>query len=303
MPRGMACTVRASGLVANATALPVNVSTWRSHCNITVPPPHVLMVPKTGSRSLIALGKCPSYRHSHSQGRIHLHKTTYMPCTLATLREPCERVVSIFRHLKERYPKERTNDKYCMFHETTPACSKHWLHKADNVSAFVSLLEAHWSQLLHHCMTDMISSRRHILVAMPQHIWIGKYSRVTCTSELTAQMPNLVEEFGGCPRDNGTHPCACKAEVANAFANESRKGSVKDATAQTQRGIAGDKIELEETMVFDWAARRYPFKQMRPEQLAISPSVCEQTRALYQQDAQLWKTLCGTSRSPDHTVE
>ena len=79
---------------------------------------------------------------------VWMHSQPYRPCSLATLRDPCERISSIFRHLKERYPQRSTTQHYCKYLTLngtpgTPACTTHWLHNAINISTFVALLAEH----------------------------------------------------------------------------------------------------------------------------------------------------------------
>jgi hypothetical protein len=92
-------------------------------------PPHLLMVPKTGSRSLTEMQLCPRYVVARKERRVHLHATTYLPCSLVSLREPCDRFRSIFRHLFELYHR-RTDPQYCNYISQSPSCPTHWFHRA-----------------------------------------------------------------------------------------------------------------------------------------------------------------------------
>ena len=165
------------------SVLPASRGDWLATCNRSLRGhvPHLLMVPKTGSRSLLALANCPGYvryrttRKANGRkppNKVWFHNMAYRDCSIATLRDPCERAVSIFRHLKERYPVSQAEPKYCKFN-ATPACPQHWLHNATTVDDFVSLLATHWAEIAAHPITDTYSSKRHLVVALPQYRWIG----------------------------------------------------------------------------------------------------------------------------------
>ena len=254
------------------------------------------MVPKTGSSTLHALAGCPNYMQNADGSRlpmkerhVWMHSQPYRPCSLATLRDPCERISSIFRHLKERYPQRSTTQHYCKYLTLngtpgTPACTTHWLHNATNISTFVELLAEHWSEILHHKLQDESSSKRHMVIAMPQHLWIGQYSRIVCTPQLTSDMPLLARELGGCAKEEaaegrgGSMSCACVANV----------------TAQAAKGTAGERNigPQGQLQAHDWRGRHYDYAPWPPEQLALSTEGCAQTRALYKRDTQLWAKLC-----------
>ena len=231
-------------------------------------PPDVLMVPKTGSRTLIKLNECPRY---HRRGLIHLHATAYVPCSLATLREPCERVVSVFKHLYELYH-GRTMSKYCAHAASpSPVCPAHWFHRAAHVDDFVDLLAANWDEVLGHDMRNVVNSARHRVVAMPQYLWIGRLSHVVCTPRLADELPALARRHG-CAH-NAT-ACACVDAVTNASA----------APRPAGLGAAHD-------VPVDWRGRSTN-ASAGEAMTNLSHRSCAATRQLYARDAHLWRALC-----------
>ena len=272
------------------TALPVGRHQWEARCalpaNMSLPTslPHILMVPKTGSRALNTLAFCPRYRELANltrakllDNRVHMHSQLYIDCSLATLRDPCERLVSIFRHLKERYSPSRASSHWCRF-RSTPACSTHWIHNASTVVKFVPLLRDNWAEIIGHSTKDEYSTKRHLIVAMPQYLWIGPLSRIICSQRLQQELPKLARTFGGCDPDS----CDCVDVKAPAANQTSPSGctSINPVTGRLQG--------------FDYGGRRYDLEALRPEELAHTDESCAQTRALYARDERLWRRSCAT---------
>ena len=134
---------------------------WRHRCtNKTML--HVLMAPKTGSEYL------GSYlRHACGRDRVqtHLHGTTYCNasacssrCSIATLREPCARVVSQFDHMRRTYQlfhTVRCRGNRTHFYDPgtrmpSAHCHQHWLHTSFTVDEYVRRLDQHWDQVLRY---------------------------------------------------------------------------------------------------------------------------------------------------------
>ena len=242
--------------------------------------PHILMNPKTGSRTLGALAHCPVYfarkdpAHLKRKDReyfFHYHSMLYQPCTLATLREPCDRVVSIFDHLSELYH-NRAGRQMCKY-PFSPACPSHWLHNATSVDRFVTLLAEReiWEEVVGHDTNDTSSSRRHLVVALPQYLWLGNASRVVCTPRLSAEFVRLAVEYGGCASNASACDCIAKAQQTSNSSSNARGDSHKD--------FAGHEI-----------------KNYRPhtkEERTLSRAGCALARQVYWRDAQLWDAMCG----------
>ena len=253
------------------------------------------MVPKTGSRSLHLLAQCPGYVQyqrtrqnktlADRQGTpnvVWMHSMAYRPCSIATLRDPCERIGSRFRHLKERYPPQRASQHWCKY-SSTPACTTHWLHNATNLDSFVQLLGQHWPEIRDHNHMHEFSTKRHLVIAMPQSLWIGGWSRILCTPRITSELAPLARDIGACGTLDAPD-CSCvSAKVTNRT-----DGRTATGTSDSRVGSAAGQ-----RMGIDFSGRSYSYSQIDPEALALSPKRCAQTRQLYAGDAQLWTKLCG----------
>ena len=281
----------------SADSHPVSRHQWEAQCappastSLPTSLPHILMVPKTGSRALHTLAYCPRYLELANLTRAkllnqtilvrsHMHIQLYTKCSLATLRDPCERLVSIFRHLKERYSPSRSSSRWCKF-TSTPACSTHWLHNASTVVKFVPLLRDNWGEIINHSTKDEFSTKRHLIVAMPQYLWIGPLSRVICSPRLQQELPSLAQTFGGCDPE----ACDCVDVKAPAAANQTSPSGVTSINPYTGR-LQG----------FDYGGRMYDLEALRPEDLAHTDESCAQTRGLYARDEQLWRRSCATPK-------
>ena len=155
----------------------------------------VLAVPKSASVSLAF-----SFGWSNKDKRCkikkpHFHQTTYhsdwgTPCALSTLREPCDRALSIYHFLKKQY----TSHGECRG-EKAAVCRSHWVHQAANFDEFVPLLKVHWSSVLGHIIVTRGISR-HLVLAMPQFLWIGQATRVLCTNRFSAEVNATAHDLG-----------------------------------------------------------------------------------------------------------
>jgi hypothetical protein len=238
-------------------------------------PPRILMVPKAGSRTLVKLGNCTRYQEERAKHRprIHLHGVAYQPCTIASLREPCERAVSIFKHMYELYH-GRAKREYCTY-AATPVCTTHWFHRATHVDEFAALLRDNFEEVLAHNMNDLRSSKRHRVVVMPQYLWLGGLSHVVCTPRLDEELPALASRFG-CV--NGTK-CACAEQFATAL------------------GARSEAVGSAHDVAVDWAGHRTQHKAA-PAQLNLSQAGCAVIRDVYARDTELWQQLCARRTLP-----
>lgn len=194
------------------------------------------MVPKTGSTVLVAAFsrflKCRG--DAHSPFHVNFHPQSYRPCSLATLRDPCERIVSQFDHLKNSYhwagvhgynddpkhcvkpaplswdSKPAAHNASAILNESraawlyTPHCRSHWLHRTLTVETFVSQLRSHWaSEILQLEPKKAASSGpiRHMVITLPQHLWIGNESFIICNKRITTDVPRVASHFSSCEPD------------------------------------------------------------------------------------------------------
>ena len=192
---------------------------------------HQMMVPKAGSSFATDFLKASD--HCCGKVRWHFHTGLYQPCSFATLREPCSRAVSSFAHLREEYP-------------------KFWPGLASTADEYVAALQVHWAQVLHH-RVRMVGWDRHLVLAMPQHLWIGNSSKVMCTERLDEELPAWFREIG----------CCKVATIAEVKANgPSYRSTSRSGT-------------------------------LTPSQANLSEASCAAVRELYSEDWLLYQRLCG----------
>ena len=172
---------------------------------------HMMHVPKTGgklmndvivksSRRREEARLIKSGNRTYCDGRIQVHDHTqlYMPCSFVTLREPCSRVVSSYAHLRHVYPTRG------------PGTAK-------TVNEYVVALQAHWSEILNRKITTWPAKDRHLVLAMPQHLWIGKASKVLCTDRLDELLPATLRGMGCRAVPNSTAVVKGVAGTANKY--------------------------------------------------------------------------------------
>ena len=168
----------------------------------------MMAVPKTGSSFLAALLK---FSDCCGKIRYNFHNHLYMPCGLATLREPCERVVSSYAHLRKLYP-------------------THWPGLAKTADEFVVELEAHWSQISNHNVKATSGHQHHLILAVPQYWYIGNATRVVCTERLDEELPDVFRSIGCC-------------RVANTSFIHNRSKRIAD-TAMSHRIVNASQSQL-----------------------------------------------------------
>ena len=139
----------------------------------------VLMAPKTGSEFLIASMKsaCPSNPHANTK----FHTKLYRPCSVVSLRDPCERLHSTFAHLINKYPSNNSCHSGGVF-----TCPTHWINHVQSVDDFAYAVRDHWDTIRAHDTRDVhTKQRKDYILLQPQHIWVGNLSYVTCQNRLS----------------------------------------------------------------------------------------------------------------------
>ena len=197
---------------------------------------HAMMVPKTGSSltaDFIKISGVASGPSSRCNGRIqwHFHPTLYTPCSLATLREPCSRIISIYAHLRERYPKS-------------------WPGTAKTVNEFVVALHKHWREIHNRKISNWPAPDRHLVVAMPQYLWIGNASKVVCTERLDELLPATLREMGCAAVPNSTASVKGVAGTTNLYTSKSDQLSAKQANLSTASCIAVRKLYWQDWFLY-----------------------------------------------------
>ena len=132
------------------------------------------------------------------------------------MREPCERLVSAYHHLRKALAVTYGNT-HCRY--TPQRCATHWIHHVRTVDDIVGALAERWQEILAYPLSR---SRRtgawargfskHEVVLLPQSLWIGNFSVVTCTPSIdgsTAALARLLR----CAR---TPNASARVEIARA---------------------------------------------------------------------------------------
>ena len=115
--------------------------------------------------------------------------------SLATLREPCERLWSSYRHLKQAMTPSYSNT-HCRY--TPQRCAGHWVHGVTSADELVQEVRSRWREILGYPLS--LSRRtgswargfsKHEVVLLPQALWLGNFSAVVCTPNIDLALPRL----------------------------------------------------------------------------------------------------------------
>lgn len=149
---------------------------------------HFLMNPKTGGSTLARFSTCMNHCKTHENVKFitHFHTTLYTPTYYVTLRDPCERTLSAFHHLKNTYHNhgECKNGK----------CHKHIMYNI-SYSSYIQQLPV-LKKIWRH--KDTRSINRHMVVLAPQNLWVGNQSHIICTPRLSEMLASLQGKFCNC---------------------------------------------------------------------------------------------------------
>lgn len=199
---------------------------------------HMMHVPKTGG-TLMNDFIIKSSRHIKSRNRtycdgriqVHDHTQLYMPCSFVTLREPCSRAVSSYAHLRHVYPTRG------------PGTAK-------TVNEYVIALQAHWSEILNRKITTWPAKDRHLVLAMPQHLWIGKASKVLCTDRLDELLPATLRGMGCRAVPNSTALVKGVGGAANKYTQMSGRLTAEQANLSTASCTAVRKLYWQDWFLY-----------------------------------------------------
>ena len=238
--------------------------------------PRVLRVPKSASSfalTMIAIGcnesnRDPRFFFEHQAPpsdacRGHIG--------IATLREPCERFVSIFHHAQSTYA---PGTSLCRYYPSP--CRSHWVHLARNVSEFAQLTANRWASIMGTPSISLTETRpippavgidrglfnviKHGVVFAPQALYIGNFSVVLCVnSNLTTQLRKLRHDLrcrGKSPLDEMDTPAAI-----NVHQPVQEQLSASDSDTSSTKYI-------------------------------LSDDACAAVRHLYAADWMMWQRLC-----------
>ena len=110
--------------------------------------------------------------------------------SVTVIREPCERLVSQYRHFEILWGLK---------------LKSHWVRHAPDADAFVGLLRQHWSTIYANPLLPFANTsdgslprnylttgrEKHDVTLLPQALWVGNYTYVICLPQLASAMPAL----------------------------------------------------------------------------------------------------------------
>ena len=211
-------------------------------------------VPKTGSTAFLSglVQACNTSAADPLWDHQAIAPLSCQRASLATVREPCARLVSSFRHLKRAMTLSYAN-AHCR--HTPNRCTGHWVHGVHDADGFVAAVRSRWSELLGYPLSltrrTGVWARgfvKHEVVLLPQTLWIGNFSLVTCTPSIGEELPRLARAMG-CSNVSAVDAAAAVVAAVNAH-------------------------------------------QPSDESFELSPDGCRAARALYARDTELWQRHC-----------
>ena len=120
------------------------------HADSTTPVwnrPKLLRVPKAASSYFLETAQFGCNESRRDPIAMHEHQAppsiSCRSVTIATLREPCERWVSIFRQFESTYAQ---GNALCTYYRAL--CDQHWVRRAKNASHFFELTRERWVSVL-----------------------------------------------------------------------------------------------------------------------------------------------------------
>ena len=166
---------------------------------------NVLLVPKTGSTSLNELVKTACKRPETPHIRVWgshevVPSDTCQTASVAMLRNPCERLPSMYRHFEILWGLHRN-----------ARLNRHWVQQAPNADVFVSLLRTHWHEVMGNKMLPFVvnngttpnvgrsfqsSAQKHDVTLMPQALWFGNMTVALCVTRFEEEVSDLFSAVG-----------------------------------------------------------------------------------------------------------
>ena len=254
----------------------------------------ILRVPKAGSTSFAySLSRaCNHARGSRPRLKIlqqhELAKTDGCANpTVALVRDPCERLVSMYRHMDIHVLHE-------LHHRT------HWVRAAKDADQFVSLLRTRWPQVMASRVLPFVdgwstregarpqpsweafwrASLRHDVTLMPQVLWLSNSTYAICMHDFQAAALELMRAM------------QCSPVGVDAPADAARyqhETLLRHLHLNALHGLSATR-----------ATSGYaPAATVNRSKFDLSASGCVATRELYAEDAALWDRLCGKTAERD----
>jgi hypothetical protein len=166
---------------------------------------NVLLVPKTGSTSMGEMVKVACKRLEAPHIRVWsshevVPSDTCHTASVAMLRDPCERLPSMYRHFEILWSLHRN-----------ARLNRHWVQQAPNADVFVSLLRTHWQEVMGNKILPFVvnngtvpkvgssfwlSAQKHDVTLMPQALWIGNLTVVLCVTRFEEEVSALFSAVG-----------------------------------------------------------------------------------------------------------
>ena len=223
--------------------------------------------------------------------------------SIATLREPCERFLSIFHHLQtSAFPPRTTKNPSLLArfpnlkldYESLNASFPWLLRMPSTADRFATEVAAHWASLMAVPLswtarsTSPLSYRhyplqRHLTVLLPQSLWIrSSFTALVCLPRLDDELP-VIERLLGCTARGRTRTTTMTATAAAGAATAHERGtnhthSTSSGGAHAAPGGSGASSEYDKSYL---------------SRLRLSPRGCATVRRLYAEDAALWDRSCG----------
>lgn len=259
--------------------------------------PLLLRVPKAASTLVLhsvaqacnASGHNPTALWDHQAPPINSCKEV----GIATLREPCDRIVSIYRHLLEKYTPAPPAAHCLISRAAGHTCRRHWVHQAETVDAFVGLLRQRWATVLGHPALTLIHHRantmdlfgKHITVAVPQAIYLSNnFTVVLCARGSGDGMPSgsvgLRADLAELQRDLKCHG---GSSILSDGVGERVVNVMQGGVSAPLLIDAGGRVN---------AAKTSEAGGEPPGKFVLSAAGCKATRELYSVDASLWQRVC-----------
>ena len=160
---------------------------------------NVMRVPKAGSTSFTDMIASACGKSHASLSTLWAHEVrpadTCAGQSVTVIREPCERLVSQYRHFEILWGLK---------------LKSHWVRHAPDADAFVGLLRQHWSEIYGNRLLPFSNisdgslprnylttgREKHDVTLLPQALWVGNFTYVICLDRLAEAMPTFMEAAG-----------------------------------------------------------------------------------------------------------
>ena len=176
--------------------------------NSTIRHLKLLRVPSTGSTSFLFRMNAACRDSFATSGRLveplwdHQapSSATCHEASISTLQDPCKRIVTVYAALSDAF-----NPSGSICQRSPDTCRTHWIHSVGNVDGFVRALEGNWAAIMgvgslsltrHSSKARFPILTKHLIIAVPQSLYIGNFSLVVCTPCMDVRLPSFARDLG-----------------------------------------------------------------------------------------------------------